>query len=89
MQNQCKREITFDTQLKTALISKNTTIYNMTLYSCQMKILASNRFSLIALLKASAMAIRPRWSEYKIRACDPTTFKQEKKTVLLFIQLFR
>lgn len=40
--------------------------------------LTINRFSLIALLNASAIATRPRWSEYKIRAWEPTTYKQIK-----------
>jgi len=33
----------------------------------------------MASLNAREMAMRPRWSEYKILACDPTTFKGERE----------
>ena len=51
--------------------------------ACQnAKPLTDNIPSRIAILNASARATRPRWSEYKIRAWDPTTWKSN--TISLF-----
>lgn len=43
-------------------------------------LLTCNLPSLMPLLKACARATRPRWSEYKIRACEPTTCKRIENT---------
>ena len=56
--------------------------------ACQnAKPLTDNIPSRIAILNASARATRPRWSEYKIRAWDPTTWKSNTISLVQYFTL--